>query len=95
MKTSYNTIGGVHQYGKIPFRKNFGSVGYKYREDLDGFIAPQPYNSWLLDTETGLWYPPIAKPTGTDDVIYIWDESIVNWESIPYGINTVFNQLNE
>ena len=29
-QTSYNTIGGVHQLGGTPFRKNFAGIGYTY-----------------------------------------------------------------
>ena len=29
-RTSYNTIGGVHQNGGTPFRKNYAGVGYTY-----------------------------------------------------------------
>jgi hypothetical protein len=88
LKTSYNTIGNKHMGGGIPFRKNFGSIGYQYIEDLDGFIPPQPYPSWLLNEDSGLWYPPIPKPDSKTDEISIWDESIIDWKIIPYGLNT-------
>ncbi len=29
-RTSYNTHGGIHINGKIPFRKNYASIGYIY-----------------------------------------------------------------
>ena len=41
-RTSYNTIGGVHQNGGTPFRKNYAGVGYTYDPVRDAFYAPQP-----------------------------------------------------
>ena len=45
VKTSYN--------GNI--RKNYAGVGYSYDESRDAFIAPKPYDSWILDEETTDW----------------------------------------
>jgi hypothetical protein len=61
-KTSYNTWGGIHKLGGTPFRKNFAGVGSTYDETRDAFIPPKPYNSWVLNGDTCLWDPPIAKP---------------------------------
>jgi hypothetical protein len=43
-QTSYNTIGGVHNNGGTPFRKNHAGIGYTYDEDRDAFIPPKPFN---------------------------------------------------
>jgi hypothetical protein len=56
-RTSYN--------GKI--RKQYAGVGYSYDADLDIFIAPQPYPSWILD-ENHDWQPPTPMPV--DDKKY-------------------------
>lgn len=77
IKTSYNTIGGVHQLGGIPLRKNYAWVGYKYDEQRDAFIPPQPYPSWTLNEETCLWEPPIEKPD--QEFHYFWDEENQEW----------------
>ena len=77
-RTSYNTIGGVHQSGGTPFRKNYAGIGYTYDEDRDAFIAPKPFNSWILNEDTCLWNAPVAYPT--DGGKYTWNESIINWE---------------
>jgi hypothetical protein len=69
-QTSYN--------GNI--RKNYAGVGYTYNEILDAFIPPQPFASWVLDENICQWQAPILKPN--DDKLYIWNESIVNWEEI-------------
>jgi len=29
-RTSFNTIGGIHQLGGTPFRKNYAGIGYTY-----------------------------------------------------------------
>ena len=69
VQTSYNRS----------FRKNFAAVGFSYDEELDAFIAPQPYESWVLDEECK-WVAP--KPYPTDDRMYKWDESSQEWRSV-------------
>jgi hypothetical protein len=59
------------------FRKNYAGVGYTYDTTLDAFIPPQPYSSWILDTETCQWQPPTPMPT--DGNIYQWDEDTTSW----------------
>jgi hypothetical protein len=48
-QTSYNTKGGLHTEGGTPLRKNHAGIGYTYDEDRDAFIAPKPFNSWILN----------------------------------------------
>lgn len=55
IQTSYNTKGGVHTQGGIPFRKNYAGIGYTYDRERDAFIPPQPYPLWVLNEETCLW----------------------------------------
>lgn len=73
VKTSYN--------GNI--RKNYAGIGFHYDSIRDAFIAPKPYESWLLDEDTCSWQAPIAYPT--DGVLYQWDESITDWKAIVNG----------
>ena len=63
-------------------RKNYAGIGYHYDQQRDAFIAPKPYNSWILNEDTCIWEAPVAKPTTTleDNQYYSWNESIVNWE---------------
>jgi len=82
IQTSYNTFGGVHRTGGTPLRKNYAGVGYFYMSDIDAFVPPKPYESWILNTETGLWEPPIARPENEENLI--WDEEIQNWKQ---GVN--------
>jgi hypothetical protein len=79
-QTSYNTSGGVHKEGGIPFRKNYAGTGYDYDEDRDAFISPQPYDSWTLNEDTCMWDAPVPYPD--DGKLYKWDEDIVNWVEI-------------
>ena len=79
-QTSYNTIGGVHNNGGTPLRKNHAGIGYTYDEDRDAFIPPKPYASWLLNEDTCLWEAPMVKPE--DDNRYNWNEDNQTWDII-------------
>jgi hypothetical protein len=76
-QTSYNTVGGVHLLGGIPFRKNHAAIGYTYDSQRDAFIPQKPYNSWILNEQTCNWDAPIAYPT--DGQRYSWNEENQNW----------------
>ena len=67
LRTSYN--------GNI--RYNYAGIGYTYDADRDAFIAPKPFDSWLLDEETCTWTAPVPYPT--DGVMYQWDETAGDW----------------
>jgi hypothetical protein len=58
-RTSYNTIGGVHNNGGVPFRMNYAGTGYIFREDVNppegAFVTPCPGENYTLDENTGLW----------------------------------------
>ena len=79
-QTSYNTNGGVHSSGGTPLRKNHASIGMIYDEDRDAFIAPKPFNSWILNGDTCLWEAPVAMPI--DDNKYSWNESTLTWDIV-------------
>lgn len=76
-RTSYNTIGGIHELGKEPFRKNYAGIGFFYDSQRDAFIPPQPFPSWTLDEDTCLWNPPIPEPR--DGFVYLWSEQELGW----------------
>ena len=80
-RTSYNTIGGKHNNGGIPFRKNYAGIGYSYDETLDAFIPPKPFESWILNEETCLWESPVPYPT--DGELYTWNEEDQEWTEQP------------
>ena len=87
VQTSYNTRGGIHYGpdgkpdGGVALRKNYAGIGFTYDAVLDAFIPPQPYPSWLLDTETCLWIPPVPYPD--DGKLYYWDEATLSWVEVP------------
>jgi hypothetical protein len=63
-------------------RKNYAGIGFHYDQARDAFIAPKPYQSWVLNEDTCRWEAPVAMPTTTleDNQYYSWNESIINWE---------------
>jgi hypothetical protein len=69
-RTSYN--------GNI--RKNYAGIGYTYDAARDAFIAPKPFNSWVLDEATCSWQAPTSYPT--DDKKYTWSEDDLEWQEI-------------
>jgi hypothetical protein len=64
-RTSYN--------GNI--RKNYAGIGYTYNAELDAFVPPKPFDSWILDEETCQWNAPTPIPEGN----YRWDEESLSW----------------
>lgn len=60
------------------YRKNYAGIGYSYDLNLDAFIQPKPYDSWLLDEQACRWKAPIDKPL--DNLNYIWDENSLSWK---------------
>jgi hypothetical protein len=79
-QTSYNTHGGVHSSGGIPFRKNHAGIGYTYDENRDAFIPKKPFNSWILNEDTCNWNAPVAYPN--DGEFYAWNELTLAWDLI-------------
>jgi hypothetical protein len=75
VKTSYNNN----------IRKNYAGIGYTYDVNRDSFIAPKPFNSWLLDEDTCRWQAPVPYPT--DGLMYQWDEELTDWKPIIKEIN--------
>ena len=69
-QTSYNN--------KI--RKNYAGMGYTYDQQRDAFIAPKPYNSWILNEETCQWEAPVALPDTENR--YNWNEETQQWDLI-------------
>lgn len=87
LKTSYNTVNGEHINGGTPYRGNYAGIGYYYDENLDAFLPPKLFPSWVLDPLTYNWVPPIPHPGYNKDLppaVWNWNESIQNWEASPY-----------
>jgi len=69
-RTSYNNN----------YRKNYAGVGYYFDAARDAFIAPKPFESWLLNEETCRWEAPTPMPT--DGEMYRWVEDDLNWQVV-------------
>jgi hypothetical protein len=87
LQTSYNTRGGVHYNPETgepssdqskALRKNFAGTGYSYDAQLDAFIPPKPFSSWVLNEDTCLWEPPTPMPD--DGSRYRWSDVSQAWE---------------
>jgi hypothetical protein len=59
-------------------RKNYAGIGFTYDPDRDAFIAPKPFNSWILNEDTCRWEPPVPYPTDGKD--YSWNEDTQSWD---------------
>ena len=66
-QTSYNNS----------IRKNYAGIGFTYDATRDAFIAPKPYNSWILNESTCIWESPVLYPN--DGNMYAWDEETTSW----------------
>lgn len=82
-KTSYNTAGGIHVNGGIPFRKNYAGIGYTFDAARDAFIPPKPFASWTLNEDTCFWQAPVPMPT--DGAVYTWNEDDQRWDEVTNG----------
>ena len=75
-QTSYN--------GNI--RKNYAGIGYTYNADIDAFVPPKPFASWVLNEETAQWEAPTPMPadagTGEPPKMYSWDEATTSWTEV-------------
>jgi hypothetical protein len=76
VQTSYN--------GNI--RKNYAGIGYQYDQTRDAFIAPKPYDSWILNEINCRWEAPIDPPILSEEEkktkMILWDEENLNWKII-------------
>lgn len=93
LQCSYNTRGGIHYNPEtgLPsedqskaLRKNFPSVGWVYDKNLDAFIPPKTFPSFVFDEQSCTWVPPVAKPAGEGE--YTWDEATTSWKKYNIGV---------
>lgn len=57
-------------------RGHYPSIGDRYDDILDLFIAPQPFPSWTM-TNDGWWKPPFPPPN--EEQPWAWDETNQTW----------------
>lgn len=69
LQTSYNSN----------FRKQYAYLGCAYDESADEFVQPQPFPSWLLDSNHD-WQAPTPMPD--NGKIYKWVESSLAWVEV-------------
>jgi hypothetical protein len=68
------------------FRKRYAGIGYSFSEELNAFIPPSPFPSWVLDNTTADWVSPVGPaPALTEAEVearsfYRWDEEAGAWE---------------
>lgn len=63
-------------------RKNYAGIGYKYHADIDAFVPPKPYASWVLNTEKAVYEAPTPMPTDANaeaGEYYSWNEETTAW----------------
>lgn len=72
------------------FRKHYAGIGYTYNSDIDAFVPPKPYNSWILNADTADWEAPTPMPedygTGDPPKNYSWDENTLSWIETQFNI---------
>jgi len=70
IKTSYNNN----------IRHRYAGKGFIYDKNLDVFLPPKYFDSWILDENNYEWKAPVPKPTNTPNGFYYeWNEESVNW----------------
>jgi hypothetical protein len=68
------------------FRVRYAGISYTFSEELNAFIPPSPFESWILNEETADWQSPVGPaPALTEAEIearsfYRWDEEAGAWE---------------
>lgn len=67
IQTSFN--------GRI--RKRFAGIGGTYNQELDAFVVPKPFPSWIFDENDADWQPPVPKPDAGVD--WYWSEDDQQW----------------
>ena len=68
------------------FRKRYAGIGYTYNAELDAFIPPKPFPSWVLDNDEANWKAPVAMPAdagmGEGQKMYTWNEETTSWDEV-------------
>ena len=62
-------------------RKRYAGIGFLYNAELDAFIAPKPYASWVLNNTTADWEAPVTMPV-VEGKTYTWDEPTLAWVEV-------------
>jgi hypothetical protein len=73
----YNPLDLVQCSYNRNFRVWYPGPGFTYNEELDAFLPPKYFESWILDENLFYWVAPVPYPQ--DGNKYDWDETSVNW----------------
>jgi len=57
-------------------------IGFIYDTTNHVFYPKSPYSSWILNTTTWQWQPPIPQPVPITGSYWIWNEANRNWISL-------------
>lgn len=63
------------------------SIEYKpwihWKLENNEWVAPQPFASWIWNSDLKEWGAPIPKPEGTNH-IWSWNEENGSWDALPF-----------
>jgi hypothetical protein len=59
-------------------RVRYAGIGYSYNAQLDAFVPPKPYASWVINNTTANWEAPTPMPV-VEGKTYYWDEETTSW----------------
>jgi len=98
-KYGYDTIWKKTSYNR-KIRSRYAGPGFSYDPNLDVFLRPKPYPSWVLNETTTEWESPIGerpKPTAEEigdnlpiSVFYEWDEDLHQSDNTKGWVLTYF-----
>jgi hypothetical protein len=76
IQTSYNNT----------IRKRYAGIGFIYDEELDIFLYPKPFPSWILNKTLGEWNAPVSRPNDYLNKTFIWNEQTLSWDEIEVNL---------
>lgn len=83
-KTIEDNITSIKPLGNTDKIIHFANIGYQYNEEIDGFIPPQPYPSFIFNKDTMSWESTIPIPSLSEEeeslgAWYDWQEKTNEW----------------
>ena len=68
------------------FRKRYAGIGYTYNAEIDAFVPPKPFPSWVLNSTDAVWEAPVPQPAdmgyGEGQKLYTWNEETTSWDEV-------------
>ena len=72
------------------FRGRFSTIGGTYDPVNDVFIAPQPWDTWVLNPVTFEWEAPVPIPDGLTYEDVQWDPYTNSWKDIRHLLKLTY-----